>query len=85
MIDARHELLSPTAARSSRRATSKSRRRTVPTLARPSEPCPGTCRVCGCTDDRACIAGGAATYFTCHWIDDEHTLCSSCNTQRSAA
>src|SRR5438128_8120369 len=31
MIDARHELLSPTAARSSRRATSKSRRRTVPT------------------------------------------------------
>src|SRR5213594_2131822 len=31
MIDARHELLSPTAARSSRRAKSKSRRRTVPT------------------------------------------------------
>src|SRR5437762_10923120 len=34
MIDARHELLWPTAARSSRRAHSKSRRRTVPT---PSE------------------------------------------------
>src|SRR5467141_3454010 len=31
MIDARHELPSPTAARSSRRANSKSSRRTVPT------------------------------------------------------
>ena len=31
MTDARHELLSPTAARSSRRANSKSSRRTVPT------------------------------------------------------
>src|SRR5207247_10423355 len=31
MIDARHELLSPTAARSSRRTNSKSSRRTVPT------------------------------------------------------
>src|SRR5216684_6928405 len=32
MTDARHELLSPTAARSSRRANSKSSRRTVPTI-----------------------------------------------------
>ncbi|HXA68858.1 MAG TPA: hypothetical protein VNW24_00310 [Stellaceae bacterium] len=30
---------------------------------------PRTCRVCGCTDDRACPGG-------CSWI--ESTLCSAC-------
>lgn len=30
------------------------------------------CRVCGCTDDRACVVAGAA----CHWIEDD--LCSAC-------
>jgi len=34
-------------------------------------PKPGTCRVCGCTDDNACEQG-------CWWVDEEHTLCSSC-------
>jgi hypothetical protein len=32
---------------------------------------PGTCRVCGCTDERACPP-------TCAWADVEHTLCSRC-------
>lgn len=30
---------------------------------------PGRCRVCGCTDDKACLGG-------CHWV--EHDLCSAC-------
>lgn len=32
---------------------------------------PGTCRVCGCTSERACDEG-------CAWIDAERTLCSAC-------
>lgn len=32
---------------------------------------PGVCRVCGCTDLRACAGG-------CDWINAEHTLCSAC-------
>lgn len=36
-------------------------------------PKPGTCRVCGCTDDNACTDFGP-----CHWVDPEHTLCSAC-------
>ena len=31
----------------------------------------GRCRVCGCTDDRACPSG-------CCWVDRKHTLCSEC-------
>ena len=31
----------------------------------------GVCRVCGCTDERACPGG-------CEWLDDEHTWCSVC-------
>lgn len=39
---------------------------------------PGTCRVCGCTDERACPP-------TCAWVDAERTLCSRCWTaQRDA-
>lgn len=33
------------------------------------EPRPRKCRVCGCTDDRACEGG-------CHWVEDD--LCSTC-------
>lgn len=29
------------------------------------------CRVCGCTDDRACAGG-------CYWVNSEHDLCSAC-------
>jgi hypothetical protein len=32
---------------------------------------PGTCAVCGCTDDRACPGG-------CWWINGSNTLCSEC-------
>jgi hypothetical protein len=32
---------------------------------------PGTCRWCGCTDERACDVG-------CSWTDRTHTLCSAC-------
>lgn len=35
-------------------------------------PKPGTCRVCGCVDARACAGG-------CRWVDAEHTLCSACS------
>lgn len=31
----------------------------------------GTCRLCGCTDSAPCDGG-------CSWVDDHHTLCSSC-------
>jgi hypothetical protein len=31
---------------------------------------PGTCRFCGCTDDKACEGG-------CAWIDETRTVCSS--------
>ena len=30
-----------------------------------------TCRVCGCTDERACLGG-------CWWLDDQDDVCSSC-------
>jgi hypothetical protein len=33
----------------------------------------GICRLCGCTDERACPGG-------CHWVNREHTLCSDCIT-----
>lgn len=29
------------------------------------------CRVCGCTEDRACAGG-------CHWLSDRDDLCSAC-------
>lgn len=31
----------------------------------------GTCRVCGCTEDAACVGG-------CCWADESETLCSQC-------
>lgn len=34
----------------------------------------GRCRVCGCTEDRACDLGAG---FHCWWVDEAHTLCSS--------
>jgi hypothetical protein len=33
-----------------------------------------TCRVCGCTDNRACV--DAATGDACYWVDKD--LCSAC-------
>lgn len=32
----------------------------------------GRCRICGCTDDRACHGG-------CSWVNKEHDLCSVCD------
>lgn len=32
----------------------------------------GRCRMCGCTDDRACQGG-------CSWVNKEHDLCSVCD------
>lgn len=40
-----------------------------------AEPVPGVCRVCGCTDDNACFH---PKHGSCHWVDDDHTLCSHC-------
>jgi hypothetical protein len=31
----------------------------------------GVCRWCRCTDAQACAGG-------CEWVNDRHTLCSSC-------
>lgn len=51
-------------------------------------PQPGTCRICHCTEDRACsIAtpgeGGIAPGYTgtrpCGWADHTRTLCDSPN------
>jgi NTP pyrophosphatase (non-canonical NTP hydrolase) len=37
---------------------------------------PGRCRVCGCTDDAACILPERSGEL-CDWADDLHTLCDS--------
>jgi hypothetical protein len=36
--------------------------------------CPGSCRRCGCTDDRACQTEDGP----CFWVEDD--LCSACAT-----
>ncbi len=38
---------------------------------------PGTCSVCGCTD-KDCSQCIAKTGKPCHWVNEEHTLCSAC-------
>ncbi len=35
---------------------------------------PGVCRVCGCTEEDACIVGGVP----CAWADKKRTLCTAC-------
>lgn len=35
----------------------------------------GTCKVCGCTDDNACVVPGEEN---CHWANDDHDICSRC-------
>lgn len=39
---------------------------------------PGTCRVCGCTDDN-CTRCVEATGQPCCWVDEDETLCSRCD------
>jgi hypothetical protein len=34
-----------------------------------------TCKICGCTDNNACIHPEKEN---CHWVDADHTLCSHC-------
>ena len=36
----------------------------------------GTCRVCGCTEEKACI--DKKTGATCSWVNSAKTLCSTC-------
>lgn len=43
---------------------------------------PGVCRVCGCTENRACIiqwgpGESLDTVKACWWIDAKKTLCSN--------
>jgi hypothetical protein len=41
----------------------------------------GVCRVCGCTDEHACLVEGPPDgdiITTCHWIDSNENLCSEC-------
>jgi len=35
----------------------------------------GTCKICGCTDDNACIH---PDFGACWWVDNTHELCSHC-------
>lgn len=35
----------------------------------------GVCRVCGCTDENACID---AFGDPCVWADETHTICTEC-------
>lgn len=35
---------------------------------------PRACRVCGCTDDHACVTAGTP----CHWLSAGDDLCSAC-------
>lgn len=37
-------------------------------------PVPGVCKICGCTDEQACITPDGP----CCWVDEDHTLCSAC-------
>lgn len=37
-------------------------------------PVPGVCTLCGCTEEKPCVKGGA----TCAWTDKEQTLCTAC-------
>jgi len=36
---------------------------------------PGTCRICGCTEDLPCIDPEGLT--PCSWMDADRTLCNS--------
>lgn len=52
----------------------------------------GTCRSCGCTEDKACtlsvLSGNRCSEvltptqmrWTCQWVDDARTRCSACFT-----
>lgn len=42
---------------------------------------PGKCRVCGCTEDQACMTDDGP----CHWADESQTLCSGCAESEGAA
>lgn len=35
---------------------------------------PGVCRVCGCTEDQACMTEDGP----CGWANKERTLCTAC-------
>lgn len=43
----------------------------VQTSAKPGKPMRGTCRKCGCTEDKACASG-------CGWADATETRCTAC-------
>jgi ParB/RepB/Spo0J family partition protein len=43
----------------------------VQTSAQPGKPVRGTCRKCGCTEERACAGG-------CGWADKSETRCTAC-------
>lgn len=40
----------------------------------------GVCRICGCTDNNACVNSEGNA---CFWVDSEHNLCSACVEERS--
>lgn len=37
---------------------------------------PGVCKLCGCTEDRACL--DTETFEGCHWVNEERTVCNVC-------
>lgn len=40
----------------------------------------GVCRVCGCTDNNACVEFGDP----CYWVTANHDLCSACKNLASS-
>lgn len=39
----------------------------------------GVCRICGCTDSRACLVpAGEGRFDSCEWADEAETLCTAC-------
>lgn len=42
----------------------------------PKKPAPGTCQICGCTEDNPCI--DEDTDEPCGWANKEKTLCTAC-------
>jgi hypothetical protein len=60
-------------------------RELVPPFETSIDPAPAavrTCRVCGCTDDNACLALDAVLdRVGCHWVEAD--LCSECSERAS--
>lgn len=77
-----HEIL-PLAAQGTEKAVvisdtvTHQRRAVIIEVRRDEEVSSGTCRMCGCTDEMACV--DLNTGLPCHWRTDDPTVCSCCD------